>query len=818
MTGKAETPWQRSRRMLGRSINRMLVGTLVVGLLLSASGQTLAQEGGWSTPVMISTNTISSWFPDVAVDAWGQPHVVWNSGRPAEPVRMDLLMYSTLADEAWLEPNDIALTAYGGYTVRPAVAVDSAGTLHVTFRGEVTVYYTRAPVAEAWSASAWTPRRGLSGAGNGTAYYSDVAADEQGDIHVVWNEGVYAGVGERWLWFGTPRGGALYDGHEWRLQEPEAGLGNREVYAIIEDDAGVQWFGTDEGVYRFDGGTWQRFTVHDGLVNQKVNCLVQDLDGRLWFGTDGGISRYEEKAQRDEWNIYTTQSGLPGNVVHAMAIDDVGLLWAGTDRGLASYDGQDWTRYTPQDGLVAAEVLAVAVDTQGDIWAGTGQGVSRYDGRQWMTYTVESGLLSNVVTAITVDHEGAIWFGMDRGLSRFDGQAWTSYTAADGLGGGAVTALMVDSERTIWVGSEEGVSRYDGRAWEPIEFPQAFAGQRVTAIAEDRRVNAICNLCADIFYRHSTDRGRRWSAPVNLSGSFAGSVKPQVRVGSGGSVYVTWEEGEDWYIHEGYPVASMFVYSPDGGNTWTEPTVFSSPVGAPQQITLGVGQDGALIAVWRLPEEGESSFYYQLSTDDGATWSEPQPIPGVIAKPWEEFSLDAYDAATDSAGHIHLLVLGHRFSLEEDLGLFHLVWNGSEWSLPALIFASSDPPEWPRIDVGVGNQVYATWFTRDEEHIKESERGRYKVWVSYYQASAPPQTPVPLPTLTPTPALATAGRATSTPIPTPTPVIVPGTSGLPAGLDTESDEIGQLLVALSPVAGVLLIIVALRFGRFKRRG
>jgi hypothetical protein len=261
----------------------------------------------------------------------------------------------------------------------------------------------------------------------------------------------------------------------------------------------------------------------------------------------------------------------------------------------------------------------------------------------------------------------------------------------------------------------------------------------------------------------------------------------------------------------------MYVYSPDGGKTWAEPTVFSSTLGVPQQITLGVGRDGDLVVVWRLPEQKESSYYYQTSTDNGITWSEPQSIPGVIAKPWETFSLDAYDAATDSAGNVHLLVLGYLDSLEEDLGLMHLVWDGSEWSSPTVIYSSSDPPEWPRIDIGAGNQVYATWFTRDEKHIHDSDRGRYKVWVSSYQADAPLQTPVPIltpiPPLTPEASDQIALNSTAAPA-----LAVPqDDSGLPSGLYTENDEVGQLLLALSPITVIVLIIAALRLGWFRRR-
>jgi len=764
---------------------------------------------------MISTNTVSSWFPDVVVDDWGRPHVVWNSGRPKGQEIMDLLMYSTLTDSGWLEPGDVAVTAYGGYTVRPAVAVDKAGTLHVTFRGETTIYYTSAPISEARKASSWTPRRRISGAGNDTAYYSDVAVDEQGMIHVVWNEGESADVGERWVWFGTPQGAALYDGKGWRIQEPQAGLGNRVIYAMIEDAAGAQWFGTDEGVYRFDGVTWQTLTTQDGLAGQQVYCLVQDPDGRLWFGTDGGVSLYDEEDRRTPWINYTVLSGLPDNAVHAIAIDPLGVVWAGTEKGVASYDGERWVRYADQDGLAAAAVNAVAVDAQWNVWVGTGQGVSQYDGQRWTTYTVENGLVGNVVTAITVDQEDVMWFGTDNGVSRFNGREWTSYTPGGGLVGGAVTALLVDGEGILWAGTDAGVSRYDGRAWETVTLPPGFSGQKVTAITEDRRVNAMCPSCADIFYRHSTDGGKTWSAAVNLSSSFAGSAKPQIHVGSGGKVYVTWEEGEDWYLYEGYPVASMYTYSADGGHTWNKPIAFTSPWGAPQQMALGIGQEGSLVVVWRVPEA--DSFYYQISTDDGTTWSQPAPIPGVLTNVWAPFSLDACDATTDSAGTVHFLVLGHRFSLEEDLGVFHLVWDGSTWSSPVRVFASSDPPEWPRIEIGAGNQVYATWFTRDQKHIEDPDHGRYKIWVSFYEASAPPQTPFPSPVVASTAESGTPEQAKPTPTATPVSIIVPADSGLPPGLDTESDEIGRLALALSPTIIVLLAIVVLRLRKPRYR-
>lgn len=247
-----------------------------------------------------------------------------------------------------------------------------------------------------------------------------------------------------------------------------------------------------------------------------------------------------------------------------------------------------------------------------------------------------------------------------------------------------------------------------------------------------------------------------------------------------------------------------------------DPVMFSSPRGAPQQITLGDAGQGRLVAVWRLP--AERAYYYQVSTDNGATWSEPRAIPGVIAKPWAAYSLDAYHAATDSAGHVHLLVLGMFYSPTEELGVIHLVWDGASWSSPTRVFASKDPPEWPRVAVGAGNQVYAVWFTRDERHVDDSEHGRYKVWVSSFTADAAPQAPPPLPSSTSiaTPA-ANIGGSEASHTPTPTQAAGQVTSEPPQGIYTENDELGQLVLALSPIL-LILIVVALRLRLFSRHG
>jgi hypothetical protein len=794
---------------------------LVVGFLLGglsgSSTSVMAQTEGWSEPGLLSTNTANSWWSDVAVDGAGRAYVVWmsgRSGRTGEGV-LDLLMYSTWDGRAWSEPNDIILTARGGYTIRPAIAVDANGTLHITYRGTTQIYHTSTPTANAWNASAWGSSYRISGSGNG--YYSDVAVDSTGAIHVVWNESVTDNPDEKALWVGTSGGVSTYDGEVWHLHGSQAGLDGHEIYTILESPDGAQWLGTASGAVRFDGATWKTYTVQDGLPDEHVYAVAQDSDGVIWFGTGNGVGRYDAQPDALEWSTYTTMHGLADNRVTAIGVYEGRLLWFGTAGGVSRYDGRMWINYTVAEGLADNSVTALVVDSEGKVWIGTENGVSRYDGQAWVTYTTRDGLSDNHVTALALDQEGGVWVGTRHGVSRYDSRQWLTYTTDDGLANNHVTALAVDSEGVLWAGTERGLSRYDGYRWITYTTRDGLVSDQVTAIAEDRILNAACSNCADVFYRRSTDGGQTWSLPVNLSKSYPGSVKPQIRIDSRDGVHVVWEEGEDWYAAAGYPVASVHRYSPDAGNTWARPTVFSAPGDTPQQITLGVGREGELIVVWRLVST--DGIFYQRSTDNGGTWSEPTRIPGVEAKEWLPMSLDGCDAATDSDGNVHLLVLGRLSSdvekeKEVDLSVLHIEWDGEQWLPAKKVFTSIDPPEWPRIAIGRGNKLFATWFTRDKEHIWDSARGRYQVWAAYSQSRSSAQTPVPFPTVGLAPTFTPQSNAPSAA--TPFPALASEGSGLPSGLDTERDELLRLAIALSPIGALILVVVFIRFGWVRR--
>jgi hypothetical protein len=319
-----------------------------------------------------------------------------------------------------------------------------------------------------------------------------------------------------------------------------------------------------------------------------------------------------------------------------------------------------------------------------------------------------------------------------------------------------------------------------------------------------------CPSCADIYYRRSTDRGRTWSPPVNLSGTPLGSSREQIEIDASGTIHVTWDEGWDRLSGRGDPIYSAYTFSTDIGLTWQEPITIAAPITTTAQLAVGADGQGGAMLVWRIasrrPYEHDG-IYYQWSSDGGISWSEPTAIAGIFPRPWSG-PFDRFDLATDSAGNIHLVAVGRESEEWRSLlRLYHLVWDGDIWSAPEVVFQGGDAPEYPRIVINQGNRLHVVWFTRPE-----ARQGNYEIWYSWDRAAAPYQTPVPTPspTLPSVSELAATDTAPQPANPTPFPTVVPGTSQWPGDLYTEYDELLQLAMGLSPVLLIVAIVWVLR--------
>jgi hypothetical protein len=171
--------------------------------------------------------------------------------------------------------------------------------------------------------------------------------------------------------------------------------------------------------------------------------------------------------------------------------------------------------------------------------------------------------------------------------------------------------------------------------------------------------------------------------------------------------------------------------------------------------------------------------------------------------------------ATDSAGRVHLALVTQTTEEPVVYQLVHLEWDGQRWSEPEAVFTTEDVPEWPRLTIGGGNQVFLAWFVRAKEDLFAVGGGRYKIWASHMRADAPPVAPTPLPTALP---------ATATPtLPPATPTRMFGdvqspdaSSGLTGRPNIDAGAVSAMLAAgLPAVAWLALVVLGVR--RMKRR-
>lgn len=375
-------------------------------------------------------------------------------------------------------------------------------------------------------------------------------------------------------------------------------------------------------------------------------------------------------------------------------------------------------------------------------------------------------------------------------------------------------------------------SAYSANAWTLTHAVSGVNGEQVAYFSRTARdsqgtlhlifsenvISASCPICFHLFYRRSEDNGRSWSAPVDVSRLATGAAKPQLLIDGQDNLHLVWEAGQGGsYGQLTNPTQVLYSASYDRGATWTTPAELSTELdtvvdGMAKDITVGQGRDGQLVAAWlSLPED---KVYYRVSMDQGISWSQPLPIPSVWGG-WTVYQarLDDYAMATDSAGNVHMIMVGRTAGDQTSLSVLHLTWDGSSWSAPEVIATlAGDVPEWPRIAIGNGNQMNVVWFVRDQKHIwGETPDGspfEYRIWYARGMSGTPgvAATPIPMATSTPV-AQVISAPPTSPPFPTSGPLSASAPEAGPTF--NETDGVILLIKSLLPV---FLLIAVLTIG------
>ena len=222
-----------------------------------------------------------------------------------------------------------------------------------------------------------------------------------------------ASAADRWAQLATP----LFEhlGLEHGLPHPVA-------MALAQDGDGYLWIGTQRGLARWDGYRMRSFLHHQAdphsLPGDFIQVLHVDAQGRLWVGTtNAGLAMWDRVNER----FIPSPIGKNGNIT-AMASDGSGGLWVAHAGGLdyVLADGRIGHHYGRDDPapyhLPDPQIRALLLDQHGDLWIGTGSGLARRDHRNGALLPVPVSAPGvehwrDTVLALAQNSQGQIAFG-----------------------------------------------------------------------------------------------------------------------------------------------------------------------------------------------------------------------------------------------------------------------------------------------------------------------------------------------------------------------------------------------------------------------
>jgi hypothetical protein len=425
-------------------------------------------------------------------------------------------------------------------------------------------------------------------------------------------------------------------------------------------------------------------------------------------------------AQTEEWSTPINLSNTPSKSwIPAVTADSAGNVhvvwgeWLDKDDGdwgdaifYTMWDGESWSE--PNDILITpngtlADLPAIAADSQG---------------RLHVVWEAQSGIYYSQAWV-----QDGPW----------QASAWSAPVAISEVGRGRAD-IAIDQEDTIHV------------VWiDPPLEPAVLDGE-------------LCRDCWDVHYARSSDGGRTWSTPVNLSDSPERAAYPFVTTDAAGAIHVAWDEHDA----ADQAVTGRYSRSLDGGATWSVPRDLKQEgvTGRPYRFYVDLGAGDQVYTTWQLWHA--PGLFLRSSQDGGSSWSPVVELPDVVG----QGSYSYLETAGDSAGDLFVAFSAGPYGNRD---VYAGQWGDGAWERLDNVSNSAQHAHRPRLVVTGGNTLHLVGFEHTDGQATIHDEGNMEIWYSRLETGAPHRPPAPLPTRPPaTPAPESVSRATATPVPTPT--------------------------------------------------
>jgi hypothetical protein len=218
----------------------------------------------------------------------------------------------------------------------------------------------------------------------------------------------------------------------------------------------------------------------------------------------------------------------------------------------------------------------------------------------------------------------------------------------------------------------------------------------------------------DILFARSTDGGRTFRAPRNLSQDLAGSGKGRLTKDywhNGSLALAQGPEGHLYAAWTDYEGTLWCSRSTDHGGTFAPPVLVAGRGGTEpaRGPALAVGAHGTVYLAWTVGENAAAAIHVAQSRDHGRSFLEP------IMAPHSGGHADAPKIAVDQAGTVHLV---YAESPQGPLGYYHITYcrmrPGEQHFAPPVTIARPHAPgfaslSFPALALGSKDQLFVLW-------------------------------------------------------------------------------------------------------------